>query len=213
MTERRRECHSFWEMKPATLQSMLLHPKATQIDLEERPEIFNYLPSFDGKDVLELAAGIGRFTGPFAAKASHVTAVDFVQQFIEQNRKHHAQFSNITYQCADVMDLEYPPASFDLIFINWLLMYLADVEVEALACRLVSWLRPGGHLFFRESCSSTHQTVCSPCKGYFVRYRSLFYYTQLFKNLELVHTENIEAYETWFANPFQGFWLLKSLSQ
>ena len=32
------------------------------------------------------------------------------------------------------------------------MMYLADTEVEKLAKSMWEWLRPGGYVFFRESC-------------------------------------------------------------
>nr|KAG5713033.1 hypothetical protein BaRGS_021827 [Batillaria attramentaria] len=40
----------------------------------------------------------------------------------------------------------------DLVFSNWLLMYLEDKEVQQLLAKLLSWLAPGGYLFIRESC-------------------------------------------------------------
>ena len=43
-------------------------------------------------------------------------------------------------------------SSVDIIFSNWLLMYLSDKEIQVLAKKMLSWLKVGGHLFFRESC-------------------------------------------------------------
>ena len=42
--------------------------------------------------------------------------------------------------------------SYDLVFSNWLLMYLEDAELKNLFSKLLRWLRPNGYLFFRESC-------------------------------------------------------------
>lgn len=42
--------------------------------------------------------------------------------------------------------------SFDIVFSNWLFMYFSDEETEALLQKSLSWLSPGGTLFFRESC-------------------------------------------------------------
>jgi len=42
--------------------------------------------------------------------------------------------------------------SYDLVFSNWLLMYLEDAEIEKLFANLLRWLRPNGYLFFHESC-------------------------------------------------------------
>ena len=43
-------------------------------------------PSLSGLRVLELGAGIGRFTGLLAATAAHVHAVDFMPNLIEEAR-------------------------------------------------------------------------------------------------------------------------------
>lgn len=52
--------------------------------------------------------------------------------------------------------------SFDLVFSNWLLMYLDEAEVFSLFSKMLTWLRPGGYFFFRESCF--HQS------GFYSRY-------------------------------------------
>ena len=41
--------------------------------------------SIQGKTVLELAAGIGRFTGDFADKAKFLTVVEFMETFMKAN--------------------------------------------------------------------------------------------------------------------------------
>ena len=42
------------------------------------------LPSYKGKSVLELGAGIGRFTGDLAKEAGHVLALDFIESVIKK---------------------------------------------------------------------------------------------------------------------------------
>jgi phosphoethanolamine N-methyltransferase len=44
------------------------------------------LGSIKGKRVLELGAGIGRFTGEIAKTASSVLACDFMEVSIDENR-------------------------------------------------------------------------------------------------------------------------------
>ena len=41
----------------------------------------------EGKTVLELAAGIGRFTGDLADQAKFVTVVEFMETFMKANMK------------------------------------------------------------------------------------------------------------------------------
>lgn len=41
---------------------------------------------------------------------------------------------------ADVTQLTLTPGSYDVVFSNWLLMYLSDEEVYNLACAAISWV-------------------------------------------------------------------------
>ncbi len=88
--------------------------------------------------VLELGAGIGRFTGTLAASAESVTAVEFMDSFIKVNEETNgATYSNIKFICADVTTLDFPDGSFDFVFSNWLMMYLNDEEVKSLLVLLL----------------------------------------------------------------------------
>ena len=49
--------------------------------------------------------------------------------------------------------------SYDLIFSNGLFMYMSDTEVHSLFTKALSWLRPGGFLFFHETCFKAHGMV------------------------------------------------------
>lgn len=135
--------------EPPTLSHIV--PESAQ----DREEVLSLQPALKGKRVLELAAGIGRFTGHLSQRVGpegSVTAVEFMQSFSDKNEAAHKQLGNTHFICADVTKLEQPEGSYDVIFINWLLMYLGDEEVKAFARNALSWLAPGGHIFFRESC-------------------------------------------------------------
>lgn len=135
-----------------TIETMMLDTNARMLHELEIPEIIEKAPKMEGKDVLELAAGIGRYTGILAQTAKSVTAVEFIQDFHDANAKTNGHLGNITFLCQDVVHMEAEPQSFDVIFSNWIFMYLSDDEVKAFAQKAVKWLRPGGKLFFRESC-------------------------------------------------------------
>ncbi|KFG31924.1 methyltransferase domain-containing protein [Toxoplasma gondii GAB2-2007-GAL-DOM2] len=130
-------------------------------------------PHFD--TVLELGAGIGRLTRLLQEFAAQVVAVDFVDEYVKANRDAHGSChsrKNDLFVVADATTIEFPlatndqrvfttglphktesPSTFDLIIINWLLMYLTDDEVKTLLRKLVSaWSRRGGFVFLRESC-------------------------------------------------------------
>lgn len=49
-------------------------------------QILSLLPPIAGKHVIELGAGIGRFTAEIAKTAGHVLAMDFMQNLIEKVR-------------------------------------------------------------------------------------------------------------------------------
>ncbi|RLM98711.1 phosphomethylethanolamine N-methyltransferase-like [Panicum miliaceum] len=212
---------SYWEehSKDLTVESMMLDSRAADLDKEERPEILSLLPSYKGKSVLELGAGIGRFTGDLAKEAGHVLALDFIESVIKKNESINGHNKNITFMCADVTspDLKIEDNSFDLIFSNWLLMYLSDEEVEKLVGKMVKWLKPGGHIFFRESCF--HQSGDSKRKVNPTHYREPRFYTKVFKEghsydkngnsfeLSLVTCKCIGAYVKNKKNQNQICWL------
>ncbi|PNX62248.1 phosphoethanolamine N-methyltransferase, partial [Trifolium pratense] len=92
--------------------------------------VLSLLPEFEGKSVLELGAGIGRFTCELAQKAGQLLAVDFIESAIKKNENTNGHYKNVKFMCADVTspNLHISEGSVDLIFSNWLLMYLSDEE-------------------------------------------------------------------------------------
>ena len=84
----------FWQEKPATVDGMVLVDDCDILDRAERVDILAQLPPLEGMDILELGAGIGRYTSHFVRVARHVIVVDFVEKFIEENRRTTAHFNN-----------------------------------------------------------------------------------------------------------------------
>ncbi|EEE55232.1 hypothetical protein OsJ_03109 [Oryza sativa Japonica Group] len=184
--EERKAQKSYWEehSKDLTVEAMMLDSRAADLDKEERPEILSLLPPYEGKSVLELGAGIGRFTGELVKTAGHVLAMDFIESVIKKNESINGHHKNASFMCADVTcpDLMIEDNSIDLIFSNWLLMYLSDEEVEKLVKRMVRWLKVGGYIFFRESCF--HQSGDSKRKVNPTHYREPRFYTKVFKECQ-----------------------------
>ncbi|XP_062157872.1 phosphoethanolamine N-methyltransferase 2-like isoform X1 [Alnus glutinosa] len=168
-----------------TVEAMMLDSNASDLDKEERPEVLSILPPYEGKSVLELGAGIGRFTGELAQKAGQLLALDFIENVINKNKNINGHYKNVKFMCADVTspDLKISEESMDLIFSNWLLMYLSDEEVEYVAERMIKWLKVGGFIFFRESCF--HQSGDSKRKYNPTHYREPRFYTKVFKECHL----------------------------
>lgn len=46
--------------------------------------MLSLLPPYEGNSVLELGAGIGRFTGELVKKAGNVIALDFIESVIKK---------------------------------------------------------------------------------------------------------------------------------
>eukprot|EP00483_Globobulimina_turgida_P010463 UN10484 len=147
---------AYWQQhseQKATNSLMLLMKEDEQFASKEKEEIMSYLPDYNHLSVVELGAGVGRFTGDLASRASTVLAVDFVDKFLIENKSRFcAQYPHIDYLCRDVTKLELDDESYDFVFSNWLMMYLDDEEIYKLAIKFYNWCSCGGYIFFRESC-------------------------------------------------------------
>uniref|UniRef100_A0A8C7Z0A2 phosphoethanolamine N-methyltransferase n=1 Tax=Oryzias sinensis TaxID=183150 RepID=A0A8C7Z0A2_9TELE len=214
----------FWKehSKDATVEEMMLDSRAKELTEFELPEILSMLPPLAGYRVLELGAGIGRYTSHLLTKAAHVTAVDFMESFVQKNRENNGHHSNVTIIQADVTKLDVPQHSVNFIFSNWLLMYLSDEELKAVMEKMLNWLQPGGFLFFRESCN--HRSGDSKRDFNPTLYRSEAQYTHLVSSLEveapqggqkfgfdIVLKKKVQTYVEMKNNPNQICWLLQKV--
>lgn len=75
-----------------------------------------------------------------------------MQCYVDANRERNGQYGHVEFLKADVTEMELAPYQYDVIFSNWLLMYLSDDEVATLTTKMLSWLKDDGFLFVRESC-------------------------------------------------------------
>uniref|UniRef100_A0A8D2Q6B4 phosphoethanolamine N-methyltransferase n=1 Tax=Varanus komodoensis TaxID=61221 RepID=A0A8D2Q6B4_VARKO len=212
----------YWEehSRQPSLEEMMLDSGAQQLTEEDTPEILALLPCLEGKDVLELGAGIGRFTGHLAERGRHVTAVDFMDSFLVQNRQENGHRSNVAFLQADVTSLQLPTESFDLVFSNWLFMYLSDAELISVARQMLLWLRPDGHLFFRESCF--YPSGNSPRRFNPTLYRTPAEYNRLLSSahvttgdatygFDIVMSRSVQTYIKRKQNRNQVCWILQKV--
>jgi 2-polyprenyl-3-methyl-5-hydroxy-6-metoxy-1,4-benzoquinol methylase len=148
----------FWKLSKsmAVGTRMVLDKNWDHLANAEMQQISSILPNLKECRVLDLGAGIGRFTTFFAQHAKSVVAVDLIDKNIEDNRKRNKDYSNVEYICSDALNLKFEKGSFDLIFSSWLLMYLTDHEVLTLLDKCHDWLKVDGMIFFRESCDSNY---------------------------------------------------------
>lgn len=101
-----------------------------------------------GSRVLEAGCGVGAQTVTLARNSpqASIVAVDISERSlaIAEQTVRAAGCTNVTFRQGDIFNLEFEPASFDHIFVCFVLEHLSD-PVQAIA-RLSKLLRPGGTL-------------------------------------------------------------------
>ncbi|MCW2767689.1 MAG: class SAM-dependent methyltransferase [Nocardioides sp.] len=126
---------------------------ATETNLETRRAVWH--PAADGREPVEIAAAVVRASGPrailevgcgtgaFAERlttdnpAATVIATDQSERFVELTAAR-----GVSARLADVQDLPFADASFDLVAAMWMLYHVSDVDRGLAEIRRV--LRPGG---------------------------------------------------------------------
>jgi SAM-dependent methyltransferase len=100
----------------------------------------------EGSRVLEAGCGVGAQTVTLAANnpKARITSIDVSETSLAEARRNidAAGIRNVTLRQADVFDLPFPPASFDHVFVCFLLEHL-ERPIEALRA-LKQVLKPGG---------------------------------------------------------------------
>lgn len=104
------------------------------------------LPDFQGKRVLDLGCGYG-WHCRYAAEhgAASVLGVDISHKMLEE-----AQIRNsapqISYRCAALEDLEYPPQAYDVVISSLTFHYIQDFSL--ICYKVYQTLTDGGHFVF-----------------------------------------------------------------
>ena len=100
----------------------------------------------EGSSVLEAGCGVGAQTVTLATNSpnARITSIDVSEASLVEARKavQAAGIRNVTLRQADIFQLPFPPASFDHVFLCFVLEHLAQ-PVEALRA-LKSVVKPGG---------------------------------------------------------------------
>ena len=94
----------------------------------------------EGARVLELGCGDGRTTARLASRFETV-GVDISQ---EQLRLARAALPDATFVRADLISLDFPPASFDAVTAFYSFMHVPRDRHAELLLRIRNWLKPGG---------------------------------------------------------------------
>ena len=94
-----------------------------------------------GRRILDLAAGTGASTAPFARAGADTVACDFSAGMLTEGRRRHPE---LTFIAGDALRLPFRDESFDVVTVSFGLRNVASVE-DALA-ELARVARPGGRL-------------------------------------------------------------------
>lgn len=120
--------------------------------------------------VVELGSGIGRFTADLAKTAKKVHAYDFMDTLTEANRTRNGHLPNVEITQQDVTSMEMAPGSCDVVFSNWLLMYLSDGEVGSLARKALSWVSIDDFSLACQLVVIGYSAFCCGCHNTFAGY-------------------------------------------
>eukprot|EP00923_Selenidium_pygospionis_P005035 GHVN01008381.1.p1 GENE.GHVN01008381.1~~GHVN01008381.1.p1 ORF type:complete len:298 (-),score=62.94 GHVN01008381.1:684-1577(-) len=104
--------------------------------------------------IIEIGAGNGRLSCYLQSMCRELTCVDFIDEYIIENEKQtrKADRPSDRFIQGDARVLQFPDRSMDVVFWNWLLMYLEDDEAVEFITKAKNWVKIGGLLFCRESC-------------------------------------------------------------
>ncbi len=100
--------------------------------------------------ILDVGCGPGTITAGLADRVphGHVTGIDYAPEIIDQAREVIGDRTNLGFAVADVYALDYPDATFDVVYAHQVLQHLGD-PVRALSeMRRVT--RPGGLVAARD---------------------------------------------------------------
>jgi SAM-dependent methyltransferase len=104
--------------------------------------LLRHLPT-NCHNVLEIGCGKGGFARRLAERSEHVLALDLSPEMIRIARERSAQFPNIEFELADVLERPLPIASFDCIVSIATLHHLPFAEM---LLKMKDALKPGGVL-------------------------------------------------------------------
>lgn len=112
----------------------------------EWSELQKLLPDFTGKRVLDLGCGYG-WHCRYAAEqgAAWVLGTDISHKMLREAHTRN-QLPNVEYRCAAMEDLDFAPASFDVVISSLAFHYVRDFG--PLIQKVAHWLKPGGELVF-----------------------------------------------------------------
>jgi 2-polyprenyl-3-methyl-5-hydroxy-6-metoxy-1,4-benzoquinol methylase len=105
-------------------------------------------PTLRGREVLEIGCGYGFAMEAFAPLVKWIVGTDVVPKMLEtaSERLHSKGILNFDVACQPAQQIEFPPASFDVVFADNVWEHLHPDDAAECARRTYRVLRPRGHL-------------------------------------------------------------------
>ena len=117
--------------------------------------LLHYIPGeLNPATILELGCGTGNLTELVVAKypLSKITAVDYSEKAIGECRSRLNPVDTIVYDKKDFRELNYKPASFDLVISSISIHHLTDGEKQILFDQVYHFLKKGGYFLYADQC-------------------------------------------------------------
>ena len=148
----------YWSQQEATCAGVLGgHPETSQQDLAASEAFLKALQPRTFEVALECGAGIGRITeGLLLTKCKKVDLLEPSTQLLEEARGRLKSCrllgSARHFLERSLQDVGELPDRYDLIWVQWVLLYLTDSDVITALGRLRDALRPDGLIVVKENC-------------------------------------------------------------
>lgn len=120
--------------------------KNNYINLLHHKVLSKNMKNLDGKRVLDLGCGIGRFTEFLQSNGAIVTGVDSCSDMLKMNTK-------CRTVCAPITSLPFDNGSFDVILSVWTLQFLNSEDLKLAINEMQRVLSPIGEVYFIEQVS------------------------------------------------------------
>jgi len=139
---------------------------------EENERLLSRAGFGEGNTLVDLGCGPGFTTLDLARRVGptgHIIAVDRDgERSIPRLREaaEAAGLGNVEARVADLEQFDLPSESVDGVYGRWVLMYLPEREVRALATRIAKWLRPGRACALAEFCNYRHIRIHPPIEHF-----------------------------------------------
>lgn len=142
---------AFWESRALNTNlavAQVTLPDSNQRNLEIET-VLKYLPR--GQYVLDVGCGNGYSTSIFAPYGKQIVGIDYSESMIARAKQEYGQLANVKFEVKDLLQLDFPPDTFDVAIAQRCLINLPTWEKQQQAIKNVARvLKPGGVFILQE---------------------------------------------------------------